>query len=390
MLAAANLFAGLVISSWPERQNDLGNMRRWTRYWLVDRQDIYTSPEVVPTYPPHAIVALSPLGLLPTRVLVPLWAAGNLILAVWTVFGVVRVFVRLKPDTTYGVEPDAMYEAVPDRRQLMLMLLCWGAFRTLLQFTLLSMAFGLAAMRSASRRPYWSGVLLGLALIKPQVAAPFVLWALFTRRFRSLAVAGAVVFAGLMAYCVRASVNPARTVVNYADILRRFYLDDEVGLVGFAQVRPLMGSVFSNQAATLVSSIVALSLLGAIGWLGAAAGKRREVDVSVVYAAPALAGIWSLMTFYHLTYGAVLLLPAAVLLRLEPAALARPVFWMMQLLLMFDPATIWRWFGGVLPLGRFASSAGALLAHADRVWMALLFAAIMTFGVKAVSRAERA
>lgn len=70
-LATLNLAAGVVIASWPARQADLDTMRRWTRAWLLDGRNIYAVDQRWPEYPPHAIVALSPIALLPDRWIVP-------------------------------------------------------------------------------------------------------------------------------------------------------------------------------------------------------------------------------------------------------------------------------------------------------------------------------
>jgi hypothetical protein len=48
---------------------------------------------------------------------------------------------------------------------------------------------------------------------------------------------------------------------------------------------------------------------------------------------------WSLLTFYHLTYGFVILLPVLMLLTLNdapPSRLRRGLFWLLQLGMMFD------------------------------------------------------
>ena len=71
------------------------------------------------------------------------------------------------------------------------------------------------------------------------------------------------------------------------------------------------------------------------------------------YAAPPLAGLWSLLTFYHLTYGFVILLPLAVALWFEDEpttqVFRRRLFWALQLTMMFDATVLWRWFGHVVP-----------------------------------------
>jgi hypothetical protein len=207
MLAVLNLAAGVVIASSPERQSDLDMMRGWGRAWLVDGIDIYAPGDITdPDYPPHAIVALTPLWLTPQDWAVPLWAAANLMFAVVAVALAVRL---ARPHLT-----------LPGVLLPWLMLLCWGGFRTLLQFSLLTLVAGLLAMRLAARRPALGGVCLGLALMKPQMAVPFVVWVVFARRWRTLAFAVVTVGMGFLVYCLRVAANPLAVVERYAEILK--------------------------------------------------------------------------------------------------------------------------------------------------------------------------
>ena len=185
ILAAANLGAGLAISRWAERQSDLRRVAEWCALW-TQGVNVYGLRAEFVDYPPHAIVLLSPLAWVQSfEHLVGVWAAANLMLAVTAAYLAVRL-----------VRPGASLHAaaVP-----VLMFLTWGGFRTLLQFSLLALTLGLAATVLANRRPIVSGVLLGLSLIKPQVAIPFVLWAVFERRWRQISVAIGTMSAGYVA-----------------------------------------------------------------------------------------------------------------------------------------------------------------------------------------------
>src|SRR5437762_5441913 len=64
LMAVMNLSAGAVIASWPERHTDLDTMQRWGKTWLLGASNVYITDWNPPDYPPHAIVALSPLGIL--------------------------------------------------------------------------------------------------------------------------------------------------------------------------------------------------------------------------------------------------------------------------------------------------------------------------------------
>jgi hypothetical protein len=369
LMAAINLTTGVLVSSWPDRQADLDSMRRWGRAWIVDGANIYQAEGEAPDYPPHAIVVLSPLGLFaPTRA-VAAWAAFNLVLAVLSVY----LTVHIALPRSVGCAPASV--ALP-----MLMFLCWGGFRTLLQFSLLTLTCGLASIVVADRRPAWSGIFLGLALMKPQVAAPFVLWALFTRRWRAVAVATSVVVVGFLLYCLRAAADPLGVVTGYLAILRLLYAGDAIGFIGLAQLRPLVALAVSRTAVVnAVAGGIALVLLAGICALGFAEGRRRP---SLMYSAPALAGIWSLLTFYHLTYGFLLLLPTAALLlsqeEPEGRAVRTRIFWLLQVALMFDAPGLWRRFGPALPAPAIL---GTLFLHSDRVLALALFVSMTSLAI---------
>lgn len=357
--AVLNLLTGMVLVTQPERARDLQTITRWTNQWLSDGRDLYSSPrDSGADYPPHAIVVLSPISLLPSSLAVPAWAALNLVLAVLAPVLAAR-FVR----------PRAPFTNV---LCLVLLFLCWSGTRSLLQFTLLTLVFGLATLIVADRKPAWAGMCLGLALMKPQIGAPFLLWVLFTRRWRVAAVGGLVVAAGSLLWCARVGANPWRTAVRYFEILG-FYYTGQGSLVGVSQLRPLITGLVPGTDADLTAALVSLVLLCAICFEGLRHGAHRG---AAFYPAPALAAVWSLMTFYHLTYGFVLLLPVAALLLFDEHSETRrmrlAIALVMQLALMIDVPVIWRRFG--------PGDSGTILAtavpHLYRVGMAGLLVAL--------------
>jgi hypothetical protein len=281
--------------------------------------------------------------------------------------------------------------AVRPRAQLaelampLLMFLTWGSFRTLLQFSLLSATLGLAGLVLADRRPIWSGVCLGLSLMKPQIGLPFVLWALFARRLKPLLTAATIAVAGSLIYCLRAWVSPFGVAARYMKILRTFSTGEVLNLEGVAHLRPLVALVVSTpRFADAIAGAAAIMMLTGICALGISEGRKCPL---VMYSAPALVCVWSLLTFYHLTYGFVLLLPAATLLLFadEPETLRRRTrcFQVMQAALMVDPPMVWRWLGSSLPL---PSAAAPLFLHADRVLMLALAAFLTALGIRARRR----
>ena len=357
--AAINMSAGVALATHPNRWADLQTIRLWTGQWLFTGKDLYASASSGTDYPPHAIVALSPLSLLPESVAVPMWAMLNIALAALAGYLAAR-FVR--PRVSLG---DAVY--------LTLLFLSWSGTKTLLQFSLLTLVFGLAAVVLAEKRPAWSGVCLGLSLMKPQIALPFLLWTVFRRRWTSAAIAILVIGTGTALFCLRASANPLNVALRYAQILQ-LYFNGEIAMQGIAQLRPLFGHIGGGAAIEVATAAILLALFAVI----CVEGFRQTNSPSrVMYLAPGLTGIWSLLTFYHLTYGFVVLLPIAALLQFGeddvPLHDRRTIFWTLQLALMIDVPGVWRRFGA--PWSQ-VSMLDDVFANFDRVVMLFLFAAV--------------
>jgi alpha-1,2-mannosyltransferase len=328
VIAILNIGIGIALVDEPGRASDFETVRRWTSDWLFDGRDLYGSPDSGTDYPPHAILALSPISLLPSPVAVPAWAAFNLLLLIVAPFLAARI-----------VRPQGVWT---DGACLAICFLGWSGSKTLLQFTLLTLVFGLAAMVLARRRPWWSGACLGLALMKPQIGVPFLLWVLLTRRWKVAIAAALMVSAGSLLWCARAGADPLHVAIRYLQILMVYY-GGEGGMVGVSQAGPLLARLLPGGAAATISISVSIGLLGVICVEGWRVGRNGD---PVMYPAPAMAAVWSLLTFYHLTYGFVLLLPAAAALLLaddDRTATARNrLFWLMQAALVVDVPGLWR------------------------------------------------
>ncbi len=346
-LAILNLTAGVVISMQPARITDLESIMQWGGGWLGGGENIYDMNDTYVDYPPNAMVMLSPLSLLPMSVAVPFWMLLNIALACLAPYLTARFF---RPHDPFSVI------ALP-----ILMFLCWGGLRALTQFSLLAFTFSMAALVLADQRPTSAGALMGLAMMKPQVALPVFLWSVFTRRWRIVWVSVAAVTALFAMYCLWAGAGPLSVVERYAGIIALHHTGD-APLAGTSELRPLIQELVSDVSdVDVIAGSIAIGLLAAICLAGWQEGSART---RVLYAAPPLAACWCLLTFYHLTYGFIILLPVLMLLTLNdapPSMLRKTLLWVLQLGMMFD----------IPGLSRRAGLANepvydVVLVHADR------------------------
>ncbi len=357
-LATLNLAAGVIVSSQPHRVFDLESIMRWGHAWLIEGRNVYEIDGWAVAYPPNGVVALSPLGLVPLAVAHPTWMALNILMAILAPYHAARFF---RPHDPLRII------ALP-----ILMFLCWGGVRTLTQFTLASLVLSMAAMAFADRHRVMSGACLGLALFKPHVAVPVFLWSVFTRRWTQVLTALFVACGLFAVFCARSDAHPIDVADRYAEILAAYHTGDAI-LSGISDFRP-----FISQFVTDVSSVDAIAVSIALGLLaGICATGLQEgaVRTRVLYAAPPLVACWSLMTFYNLTYGFVILLPVMMLLALNDArrsTLRQSLFWILQIGMMFDIPGLSR-RAGLAEMTLYRN----VLAHADRVLMVTLFAGLV-------------
>ena len=139
---------------------------------------------------------------------------------------------------------------------------------------------------------------------------------------------------------------------------------------GLAQLRPLIAALTTDwRVADVASGLIAAALLAGIAVM-AASSQRRGDTLAVL----SLGAVWSLLTFYHLSYGFLILMPVAASLwfpAFEGGQWPRHrLFWPLQLALMFDLTTVWRWLGSG---SHRWPRVDILAAHADRLLAVALF-----------------
>jgi len=361
--ACVNMAIAVVLAIFdPARASDLSLMYDWCRGWILGAERRYTVLHDPVDYPPYALVFLSPLGLLARRLIVPVWTAVGLVLAA------ALPLLAVRCATTR-----ARAAVLPA-----LLFWCWTSTRTLLQFTALSLTLSLLSALTADTRPVVSGIALGLALFKPHIAGPFALWALVTRRFRVLAVAGGVVVAGLLVYAARVGDNPIDTARGYWPWLVEVY-SGEHALTGRTSIRGLLAAGTATPAALDALWIVAaLGLLAVATWLAFRNPTRPLHDGGL--AVPALFCLWSLAAIYHNINNLLLMLPAFAFLWFADTGARLPRRWFqivcLQTVLMLDIPTR---LSGTVPAGTLAAF---LVEHFDRLLVLACFVDVAVVWVR--------
>ena len=346
-LAAANLASAVVVF----RRDDFLIMHAWTTAWLFNGVNLFDAAYWPTDYPPNGIVALSPIALLPFDTMSWLWLFGAMALAARTPTLAARV-----------MRADASRE---DIAILTLTFLCWSGTRTLLQFSLLPMCLGLAAWRLADRQPWTAGILLGLSLLKPQVALPFCLWVLVTGRWRLVAASVATVAALVGVYCARVGMNPLAVGAGYVSILTGLYTGP-ARQVGVSELKRLVPEPYTDSW----GMVIAVTLFAVVLVTTFVARRRSRADEAIgeLRGLPGLTAAAVLLAFRHLSLAFVTLLTASAFLLLDgdasTRARRRPFFWALQAGLIVDLPTAQRQLEAFhVPLGWLST----LMSHGDRV-----------------------
>ncbi len=223
-------------------------------------------------------------------------------------------------------------------------------------------------------------MLLGLAVMKPQSALPFCLWVLVTGRWRLILPSVLTVAALWLAYCARVGAAPLTVAADYVAIMRDMYAGpfQQVGHSEFARLAPegsadlwrMLTALFTFG---LITTTVVLQLLRA---------KRRGAGHPRFPALPGIVAAAVLITFRHLSYAFVALLPAVAWLLLDEEPVwqrpRRRLFWFMQAGLILDVPTAGRLLEKLgVPLGMV----GTMLGHADRIFLVVCFLALVALQI---------
>lgn len=266
---------------------------------FLHRDDPYTDPDL--TYPPSALPVFTLLlGALPSGSEPAAWLALNLAAALALVFGLRAVWAN-SADRAWVV-PLACWvlAARPTRAGL-----------ALGQFHLIPVALAVWTIPAlAARRERLAGALLGIALIKPTMAAPlWVVWMVRGHR-RAAGVALAVQAGLILLASVWLSRPPWTLVAGFLSNARGQSAAGSLDLPG------LLGRAGAPETLALLAGGGLIVLNALVAWRTRAASEATATALALTTAAVAT---------YHRHYDLVLLLPAVLAVGRRAPALGIPI-----------------------------------------------------------------
>jgi hypothetical protein len=193
------------------------------------------------------------------------------------------------------------------------------------QFSILCMGLiSLHWLLLARRRPFSAGLCWALAMLKPQIALPFVIPLLRRRNWAGLA-AGAGLLLGLAGIALfQTRTHPIELMVSWFRVLPSFFSGGHPNALAmlFSLKADQWGGILGLMAVLLITITVVLARIG-----------RRPAAISLRVGAwqsmnrhplelAALGGLVGLLSFYHLNYDNIMLFPA--LLAAWRASLRQP------------------------------------------------------------------
>ena len=369
LLGIANVTAGVLIALRVQQSPDVTTVTQWCRTW-IQGVNPYPGSMLRTNYPPYALALLSPLALVPPQLLKGLWAITSVGLAVAAGYLGLRITGANRLTAQTLRLPVGFF-------------LAWESVRIGLglgQFTLLAMVCGFGAV--IYRGTIGRGMLLGLALLKPQIGAAFVLWALLEGSIVSVVWAIVPIVCGTLLFAARLGQHPLTVVGLYGSVLR-----EELAVPAFRQgaleLRPLIHDLIPQAAVADVLHL--MIVIGSLAML-VVVSRRMSRPNRALFLLP-LTCLWTLMSVYHPTYDLVMLWPAMTALstwysdtRAKPLAVGALLA--IQLVLVVDvPGLWWKLNGRPFPVGDHGLLTTAIL-HFDRLLVSALFTTLVALSLR--------
>lgn len=196
------------VVSEPTYQSDLSEVRSWLSVWIRTGASPYDDAHLRVDYPPHGLMALRWLTVVPRAQMLAAFPWVNLLLTVLASWQIVRWFSELQDRPLTRAEAIGHLSMLLASRAVRRMLV-WGqtASFAILLFVL--------AMRLAHRRPTLAGLCLGVASYKLNLAAGFGLALLLLGQWWTVLVAASVAVGLTLAFAVSVGQSVATVVTQY-------------------------------------------------------------------------------------------------------------------------------------------------------------------------------
>ncbi len=242
------------------------------------------------TYPPSALLPIAlTVGFVPSHTVLPAWLIVN-----------AAAFLLLLRLLGSRRDPIAALAII----------LLWPPVHEVVrtsQFVFLVMVFLILSIQTMAKRPYLSGVLLALALIKPSLTLPFLFVPLVKRRWIPFLVAGTLHLAATLVVSLWLGDPPWVLLKQWTEIPR--YM-----LQGAYTIQELINRAGLDNAP--LGQAITLGFVGACG-LWCHLHRRAPVAALVAFCT-----FFSLLWTYHERYDYTLALIPIAAIYLQPGAVA--------------------------------------------------------------------
>jgi hypothetical protein len=294
LLALGSLTYGVVTA--PQGGFDLHLFQATAKRWVDGSYTIGRGPAHM--YPPFAVPLFAALAFVPFNVLIVLWLALNIAAAWLTLHFAIKL---------YGAEWGPRLGVY-----LSALLIVWAPFRVTLrlgQISLMVTALLLGALLARrKKRDILAGLLLGLSLCKYSLTLPFLLYFIFKREWRLVAVSLALPAVLAELFALRMGMSLVDVFSAYSNVMVERQVMGYSGFIGTTEIKMLFLSLTGgNETLTLV--LTAAMIMTALIAM-AVVFKRTPNSEGAHFALLALFALWSA---YHRVYDSVIcVMPAAL------------------------------------------------------------------------------
>jgi hypothetical protein len=294
LLALSSLTYAVITA--PRGGFDLQTFQGTAQRWIDGSYTFGRGPAHM--YPPFAVPLFAVLAFIPFNILIVIWLALNIAAAAVTLQFAIKL---------YGADWEPRLSV-----WLTAILLVWAPFRVTLRLGQISlMVTGLLLGTLSARqkkRDLLAGLLLGLSLCKFSLTLPFLLYFIFKREWRLVAVSLAIPVVLAELFALRMGISIVDAFRAYSAVMAERQVQGYSGWTGTTEVKMLLLSLTGGNETLTLAMTAALILTALIAM--SIVFKRTPNSEGTHFAVLALFGLWSA---YHRVYDSVIcIIPAAL------------------------------------------------------------------------------